>query len=301
MLLAIKSVRGTLRVSSEDMENVMAESAASAETSAAVKQSRDQSTIQFPYGDLNDAIGVAAGMMKLGAVAAEPDQLAGAMSLSPGSGNFRTKIGTAKTFGVIETQQGKYKLTDLGFSIVDKDRAASAKVEAFLKVDLYRKLYEDFRGKQLPPRPAALENTFVNFGVAPKQKERARQAFDRSAQQAGFFDAGGRDRLIKPAVAALGSDDAPTIESPIPETGDGNGGGAGYGNRSGGGNGGGRPPRGLHPFIEGLLQTLPEPGTLWTIEGRAAWLQAAAQNFTLIYKGEGKIDVQAVAHPRSAG
>jgi hypothetical protein len=217
-----------------------------------------------------------------------------------GSGNFRTKIGTAKTFSVIETQQGKYKLTDLGFSIVDKDRAASAKVEAFLAVQLYRKLYEDFRGKQLPPRPAALENTFVNFGVAPKQKERARQAFDRSAQQAGFFDSGGRDRLIRPAVAALGvaSDDAPAIDTPSPETGDGNG--AGYGNRSGGGNGGGRPPRGLHPFIEGLLQTLPEPGTLWTIEGRAAWLQAAAQNFTLIYKGEGKIDVQAVAPQRSA-
>ena len=47
------------------------------------------------------------------------------MALSPGSGNFRTKIGTARTFGVIETRQGKDKLTDLGFSIVDEDRPAS--------------------------------------------------------------------------------------------------------------------------------------------------------------------------------
>lgn len=279
----------------------MAESAVNAEATAA-KQSREFSTIQFPYGDLSDAIAVASGMMKLGAVAADPDQLAGAMGLSPGSGNFRTKVTTAKTFGVIDSQQGKYKLTEVGFAVVDKDRAASAKVDAFLTVPLYRKLYEEFRGKMLPPRPAALENTIMNFGVAPKQKERARQAFDRSAQQAGFFDSGGRDRLIKPAVSALGlaSDDPPAVESSAPDMGDGNGSGAGYGNRFSGGNGGGRPPRGLHPFIEGLLQTLPEPGTLWTIEGRAAWLQAAAQNFTLIYKGEGKIDVQAVVPQRSA-
>jgi len=57
---------------------------------------------------------------------------------------------------------------------------------------------------------------------------------------------------------------------------------------------GGGGKRTLHPFIQGLLDTLPEQGTLWTVEGRAAWLQAAAQNFTLIYKGEGKIDIHAV-------
>lgn len=267
------------------------------------KGARGQSSIQFPYGDLNDAVTVSAAMMKLGAVPADADQLAGALGQSPASGNFRVKVGTAKTFGVIETVQGKYKLTELGFSIVDKSRAASAKVEAFLKVPLYKKLYDEFRNKQLPPRPAALENTFVNFGVAPKQKERSRQAFDRSAQQAGFFEAGGRDRLIRPAVPTLSGvaadESAAEIEAPAPETSDGNGSGAGYGNRFGGGSGGGRPPR-HHPFIEGLLQTLPEPGTLWTVEGRAAWLQAAAQNFTLIYKGEGKIEVQAVASQKAA-
>ena len=58
----------------------------------------------------------------------------------------------------------------------------------------------------------------------------------------------------------------------------------------GGGNGHG----GYHPFIEGLLATLPEPGTIWTIEGRAAWLQAAAHNFMLIYQGDGKIEVNAL-------
>jgi hypothetical protein len=58
--------------------------------------------------------------------------------------------------------------------------------------------------------------------------------------------------------------------------------------RSGSGDNGG-----YHPFIEGLLQTLPEPGTLWAMEGRAAWLRAAANNFTLMYQGEGQIFVEA--------
>jgi hypothetical protein len=275
------------------MEELMPDDASSA---AANKQQRDQSTIQFPYGDLDDAIEVAEGLMKRGGVACEPDQLAAAMGQAPTSGNFRTKIATARIFGLIETVQGKYQLTDLGFGILDKGRAAAAKAESFLKVPLYRKLYEDFRNRQLPPRATALEQTFVTFGVAPKQKVRARQAFDRSAQQAGFFG-GGNDRLIRPTTASL------TVENPALEEVDavplGDGSGAGVGGRNGNGGGGYSGPSRYHPFIEGLLQTLPEPGTLWTIEGRAAWLQAAAQNFTLIYKGEGKIDVQAVSAQRS--
>lgn len=48
-----------------------------------------------------------------------------------------------------------------------------------------------------------------------------------------------------------------------------------------------------HPFIEGLLQTLPQPNTVWSIEGRASWLEAAATTFKLMYQGEGKITVKA--------
>ena len=60
------------------------------------------------------------------------------------------------------------------------------------------------------------------------------------------------------------------------------------GRKGGGGNG-----SGYHPFVEGLLQTMPEPGTLWAIEGRAAWLEAAANVFKLMYQGDGKITVSA--------
>lgn len=42
----------------------------------------------------------------------------------------------------------------------------------------------------------------------------------------------------------------------------------------------------LHPFVQGLLKTLPEPETDWPIAKRIKWLQAASNIFDLIYKTE---------------
>jgi hypothetical protein len=255
------------------------------QATATAKQALDRSTIQFPYGDLSDGISVAQGLLNRGGVPSAPDELAAAMGSSPISGSFRMKITTARIFGLIETVQGKYNLTELGFAITDASREKAARVDAFLTVPLYRRLYDEFRNRQLPPRPVALEHALVGFGVAPKQKDKARQAFDRSAQQAGFFDQGGRDRLIRPNVASLDEgfiapDAGP---APPPPAGDG---GRGRSGGTGGGDGGG-----YHPFVQGLLQTLPEPGTVWTMDGRAAWLETAATAFKLIYKGDGRITV----------
>ena len=41
------------------------------------------------------------------------------------------------------------------------------------------------------PPAAALEREMVELGVSPKQKDKARQVFERSAEQAGFFATGG--------------------------------------------------------------------------------------------------------------
>lgn len=257
----------------------------------AAKQGRDQSTIRFPYGDLGDAVAVAKGIMDCGGVPCDADQLAAALNQAPTSGNFRLKIATARTFGIIETKQGKYELTDLGFAIVDKNRERAAMVESFLKVPLYKRVYEEFRNKQLPPRPAPLEHAFVGFGVAPKQKERARQAFDRSALLAGFFEHGSKDRLVRPvgvgafvpATDSVGDRQEDAVSDESTER-------SGTGGAGGGSSGGRRP---LHPFIQGLLNTLPEPETNWTMDGRAKWLQAAANIFDLMYKGDGHITVKA--------
>jgi hypothetical protein len=254
--------------------------------SAADDAAREQSTIVFPNNDLDVAVQVARHVYERSGLGACPlDELA-AQAGTTMSGNFRNKNSAARIFGFIEKGgQSTIKLTDLGARLVSAESEADAKATAFLNVPLYSQIYEKYRGKLLPPTKA-LEREMVSLGVIPTQAKAARQIMQRSARQAGYFNSG-EDRLVRPRTTAAGGTAAETLDqtvadAPAPREEE-------APRRNGYGGGGGGQ---YHPFIQGLLQTLPEPGTLWTVEGRAAWLQAAAQNFTLIYKGEGKIDVQ---------
>jgi hypothetical protein len=253
-------------------------------------EAREQSSIGFPYQDLDSGISVARAMMQGGGVPLSREQLAGVMNQSVGSGSFVTKVATARHFGLIVGNNGKYELTDIGFEILDNDsvRQKAAKAAAFLSVELYKKVFDDFRGKQLPPRPFGLEQAFVRFGVSSKQKTNARLAFDKSAAQAGFFP-NGPDRLIAPILgvssrvdsraAAAAADDGSNqneIEMPAAARLEPAAAHSAY-----------------HPFVQGLLDTLPAPQTNWTVEGRAKWLQAAANIFDLIYQGNGNIEIKA--------
>jgi hypothetical protein len=247
---------------------------------------RFQSSIQFPYSDLDTGIEVVNVIHgKAGGVSCTPDQLAAAMGQTPRSGNFRLKLSTARIFGLVATSPGKIEITNLGFEIIDPSREKAARVQAFMNVELFRKVYEDFCQKTLPPRPAAFELMLERLGVSPKQKGNARRALDNSAQQAGFYEHG-KERLVMPNVGSLKPPSEPKRqgeEGEGKEPGDnGNGPGA---------KGGGGDNRGRHPFIQGLLKTLPEPETNWAVEGRAKWLQAAANIFDLMYKGSGEIAI----------
>jgi hypothetical protein len=153
-------------------------------------------------------------------------------------------------------------------------------------VPLYRRVYDEFRGKQLPPRPHGLEQAFVRFGVATKLAATARVVFERAARQAGFFDAG-PERLIEPIIGVASSAERgrPVIDDEPQEQDAARGSTISKVINS----------KALHPFIEGLINALPEPNTNWTLEGRAKWLQAAAHNFDLMYKGaNGEIKVMEV-------
>jgi hypothetical protein len=174
-------------------------------------------------------------------------------------------VSTARVFGLVETNREQISLTALGRQIVNPEREHQARVKAFLNVPLYRAMFDNYRGCPLP-RNIAIENEMVRLGVSAKQKEKARQVFQRSAEQAGFF-AYGRDKLVMPSGVAVG--EAPAATPPPADdfrargaTDYGTGGGSGGSGRASGpgGSGGGAGSRGgtdLHPFIQGLLVTLP--------------------------------------------
>jgi hypothetical protein len=102
-------------------------------------------------------------------------------------------------------------------------------------------MYEQFRGHALPP-PPAIERQVEQLGVSPKQKERARQTFMKSAQYAGFIDASS-GRFVKPGIAQA---DAITSENPPRE--------------KGSGDGDGTDGLNLDPLLIALLKKIPPSG-----------------------------------------
>lgn len=209
------------------------------------------------------------------------------MNLSPKSSGYRIQLSAARMFGLVESTAGRHKLSQLGRMIVDPQRAREARARAFQNVPLYKAIFENYNGGVLPPA-AALERDIIGLGVAEKQTGRARQVFEKSAEQAGYFEHG-KTRLVMPAVAAR--EDVPP---PPPPPADEQTGRDRKGNGSGGGDIGDHDP-----LILGLFRKLPEAEEDWPAKDRLKWLQTAANIFDLVYKGEGGIVVSLARAERS--
>jgi hypothetical protein len=242
---------------------------------------RQRSSISFPYNNLGDAIEVAQAIHShAGTGECDDSQLSAWMNVSSKSSGFRIQLSAARMFGLIETTSGNHKLTPLGLSIVDPQQERSARAQAFLNVPLYKAMFEKYKTGVLPP-PAALERDIVGLGVAEKQKDRARQVFERSAEQGGFFEHG-KNRLVMPAVATREAPPAgPTVDK--------NGGG-------GGGGDDGLENLGLDPLLIALLKKIPTSGE-WPAAQRVRWFRTFAMNVSQIYDDDNapvemKIDLE---------
>lgn len=153
-------------------------------------------------------------------------------------------------------------LTDLGNQIIRSDSEAKARAIAFMTVPLYRAIYDLYKGRLLPG-DAALEADMVKLGVAPKQKSRARQGFQRSAEQAKL----GKDRLVMPGGVSVDSkisngSASRKMDQPqtITATGD------------------------IDPMLSMLFESLPPSGSEWSSDARQQWLEILRRAFDHVYK-----------------
>ena len=265
-------------VAAENVENT-AENDAPGVT--ADKPKRQMSTVEFPYYSLESCLEIAQRLhANRGQSAATPDQVAAWLGSVVTSGTYKLRISAARMFGLIATERGSVRLTDLGARTLDPEAAGPAKVEAFLNVELYRKVYEANRGRLLP-KAAGLQAEMVGLGVSPNQAEKARQVFDRAAREAGFFEHGA-DRLVQPSFNGAppssmiheAQDDAPEpAKRAAPER-----------------------KTEAHavaddPLVQGLLNRMPSPDKGWPVAERARWLQAFAMNLSLIYGDQGEVKI----------
>lgn len=243
--------------------------------SSTEKEPMFRSTIKFPYLDQEDAIDLAREIQKLGGTQCGRDALAAQLKVTPTGGGFAIRLAAARLFGILSPERGTNSilaLTTLGVNILDPSKEKVSRAESFLLVPLYRRLYEDLRNKMLPPN-SGLEGYIEQLGVSPKQKDKARQVFQRSATQAGFF-AFGTDRLVAPEALNSGTAVLPKdpkkneeeVDDDEEET--------------------PKPPKHdkLVPTILGLLDALPKFQTEWSMNERRRWLQSAANSLDLLYK-----------------
>jgi hypothetical protein len=255
--------------------------AAEAQSASSAMEKRQRSSIEFPYGDLDDAVTVAKAVRDVSGQSCTIDQLAAQLKQSASSGAFRLRLSYPRIFGLAETERGTIRLTELGMRIVDPTLEARARVDAFLTVPLYRAIYEKYKGYTLPP-PAALEREMASLGVSSKQTDKARQAFDRSARQAGFYWSG-QDRLVEPAIKGSAPQSRP-LDANTP-------GATPPGFGSGGAGGGGGVTG--DPLLDALVAKLPKSGGTFNATERVTWLQMVAMAFQLAYGSDTEIDIKA--------
>lgn len=262
----------------DNAQGARAASGAKVEPIAPKPSGYEQSTIEFPYNDLASAEAIARAVFDNAGDACSLDQLAAYTQQSMTSGAFRLRVSNARIFGLTDNERGEVRLTALAKRLCDPSQEAQARADAFLTVPLYRRVFDQYKGYTLPPA-AGLAKFMGEVGVSSKQTDKARQAFMRSAKQAGFF-AQGDDRLVQPAYRA--GPGTPPVDPPPNDP---------KRNRNGGG--GGEPPHGIHPAILGILEILPPPGDDWSVRQRAKWLSSLNNVLDLIYSGEGgEVDIK---------
>jgi hypothetical protein len=236
----------------------------SAALAPTTKRTRIQSEIEFPYADLESAVELATAIHSHAGASCEDAELAAWLDQTASSGTYRSRRSAARMFGLIEITQGRVSLTQLGRDAVE---GRQARIEAFLRPELFREMYEQYRGQTLPP-PPAIERHMAQLGVSPKQTDRARQAFQKSAQYAGYIDPT-TSRFIRPGSG---------VEAERKKSSDRDR------NGSGGNSGGGGGGKEIDPIIRGLLDRLPNPGDVWPDPERKLWLDLLEGSFKLIYK-----------------
>lgn len=253
---------------------------ANTEASAGGEKKRFRSELTFPYSDLESAVELAQALHIKAGTSCEQEELAAWMNQSATGGTFRTRITAAKLFGLIDTGQGRAVLTQLGRDVLDgSGNEKAARVLAFLNPELFSRMYEQNKGHPLPP-PAAIERQMEQLGISPKQKERARQTFSKSATYAGFIDPG-TGRFIKPGNLG-GRDESSVVQERDTD-------------KSGGDGSGGDLE--LDPLLVALLKKIPSPEKGWPGPSRVRWFRTFAMNVSQIYDGDGepvemKIDLE---------
>lgn len=169
------------------------------------KRTRVVSEVRVPVYSMADSLAVAKAIHEKGGGGATNDQLAAFLGYkSANNGSYLSRVSSARIFDFI-TGAGTLTITPRAQSIlmpVYQTEVKRALVKSFLDVPLYKAVYDEYFGKELP-MPFGMANAFkTRFSVPPSRIEPGLRALMDSAEQAGFFEVrGSRTQLIVPNMS----------------------------------------------------------------------------------------------------
>ena len=244
---------------------------------------KPRSGVRFPYYDLEHSIDVARIMHVKAGGKCSRAQLAALLDYSGvNNGGFLSAVAAAKMFGLVEQQDDQLNISTRAQTILSPVSAADAdraKVEAFLSVDLFKKVFDQYDGQALPAEVGLNNLLSTQYNVVPTRVTPTVRIMLDSAEQAGMFKtAGNRSRMVMPVLSpstGMQAAPKPSDTPPTPPAHEQHGGG--------GGNGSGTQPPNIPAAILGLLSRLPEPGTAMSGKKRAALIAAFTATVQYLY------------------
>lgn len=190
---------------------------------------------RFPGFDLRSCIEVPRVLHAKGGGQATPDQMAAHLGYKgTNNGSYLTKMGATNLFGLIAKNGPVYIPTPLAYQILSPTYPHDQKkalVEAFLNVPLFKKIYEDFKGKELPPEFGMKNALRLTYAVNATRVADAYRILMDSAETAGFFEtkSGAKTHLIMPLTLPVPGTATPAAPEDNTEVTGGGGGGGGSG------------------------------------------------------------------------
>ncbi len=237
---------------------------------------RGLSATKFAVYSIADALGAAKAIHEQGGGRATNEQLAAYLRYkSANNGAYLELVASSRAYGLIASEGGQLVLTERAQSIlmpIYPETARSAMVDAFLAVPLFKAVYEEHRGREIPPEFGLKNLLRTHYGILPGRVHKAYRALMESAEQAGFFEVkGSRTQLIIPNIQAprRTTDRDPykgelTQDRANTSTNEGSGGG--------GGDDGGRPPTVKtqdelrNEYVSALIEVFKEKGAKGEID-----------------------------------
>lgn len=154
----------------------------------------------YPVFTVNEIVDFVNEIVNIGGKRISIKTVADTLGVSEKTNSFRSKISTAKQFGLLKGSNGVVELTELSKRIVypvNELDTKKAMLESFLSAPLYNKLVEKYENKGLPDQDKLSNILLLEYGLTKSAKDIAAAKFIESAEQVG---------VLKNGVIVLNSD-----------------------------------------------------------------------------------------------